>query len=164
MNVSLFQLTTAFKVFDEKLELMTKDGELIEVTPDEVKALIESKADACAEYADYLSSLLDQIEARIEAFQAMKKSTKGKLSRYKAYLNSAMDAAQIEEILGTTRKISLKKNPPSVEITDESLLPAKYKTIVQTVSISKALISDDLKAGIEIPGAKLVQAKSIKIK
>ena len=163
-NFSLFTLTTAFRVFDEKLELATKEGELIEISPDEVKALISEKGDACAEYFDFLSLTEEQIKSRIASFETMLKVTKNKRERYKAYLAGAMEAGQLEEIVGTTRKISFKKNPPSVNILDESLIPGKYKTVVQTVTISKAIISDDLKAGIIVPGAELKQGKSLKIK
>jgi len=161
---SLFQLSNAFRILDEKLELMAKDGELIEVSKDELKTLIETKADLCAEYNDMLSSFGDQIDQRIKYFQVLKKVNENKKERYKQYLLSAMESGNLEEILGVTRKISLKKNPPRVDIYDQDSLPVEFVEIVQTINIKKKEIADALKKGEVIPGAKLVQGRSIQIR
>ena len=60
-------------------------------------------------------------------------------------------------------KLSYRKSS-KVEITDESLIPDKYKTKVEEIKISKTDIGNDLKAGVKVKGAELVNNLNLQIK
>ena len=60
--------------------------------------------------------------------------------------------------------IKTGKNPPSVEIYDESLIPAQFVTSKMVTSISKAYIKESIKAGNEVPGARLNESMRVIIK
>lgn len=59
--------------------------------------------------------------------------------------------------------VSLRKSQ-AVKILDEKLLTGKYLTPVFSTKIDKKLIKADIKEGLEVAGAELVDNKSIQIK
>ena len=61
-----------------------------------------------------------------------------------------------DKIEAGTFQLSLRKNPASVDITDEKSIPAKYQEVKTVLSFPKDAIKAALKAGEEVPGAKLV--------
>ena len=69
---------------------------------------------------------------------------------------------KIETSLGT---ITVASNPPSVEIFDESIIPAEYIKEKVTTQIDKTAIKNAIKEGKRVAGATLVEnKKSLRIK
>lgn len=68
-----------------------------------------------------------------------------------------MDKASIGKIEAPEFTLSLRRSPPSVVITDETLIPANYKRTPEPPKPEpdKKLIAEALKANKEIPGAML---------
>jgi hypothetical protein len=64
-----------------------------------------------------------------------------------------MDAANLRENDAAGSHLSVRTTPPSVVISDESLIPAQYKKT--KMEISRTAIREALQAGVEIPGAAL---------
>jgi hypothetical protein len=60
--------------------------------------------------------------------------------------------------------ISIRKNPPSVNIIDEHLVPIKYKSIEEIIKIDKKEIAKDLKENKNVTGCELTQSERIDIK
>jgi hypothetical protein len=57
---------------------------------------------------------------------------------------------------------NIGKNPSSVNIDDENIIPDQY--IVYTKSVAKKAILDDIKQGVIIPGVSLKQTESLRIR
>lgn len=89
------------------------------------------------------------------------------LSKVEKKLNSNLELAlsenNITSLSGDLKSITLRKNPPKVDVWNETLIPEDYRKISITETINKMQISNDLKEGKEIPGCRLVQGNSIKI-
>jgi len=64
----------------------------------------------------------------------------------------------VKRVEGQKFSFIVKKNPPSVEITDEKAIPAEF--IDYSPSISKARIKDALSEGKEVSGAQLSTNKT----
>lgn len=60
-------------------------------------------------------------------------------------------------------KISYRKST-KVDVINESLIPKKYKTTVETIKISKEDIATDLKNGLKVKGAQLVENLNLQIR
>ena len=58
---------------------------------------------------------------------------------------------------------SIQKNPVSVNITDENILPEDY-LIPQPPKVDKSSLKEALKNGIEVPGAELKQTEGLRIR
>lgn len=69
---------------------------------------------------------------------------------------------KIQTELGT---LVVTKNPASVEITDENLIPTEYIKEKVTKSVDKTAIKNAIKNGQEVQGAILIEDKtSLRIK
>jgi hypothetical protein len=65
---------------------------------------------------------------------------------------------------GTKAVVSFRKNPPSVIISDESLLPHEFKIQKIEMKPDRKSIAEVLKRGIAVPGAHLEEGRSVMIK
>lgn len=75
-----------------------------------------------------------------------------------------MERCGFTEIKSPYFVIKLRKNPVSTDIIDESVIPDEYKKTREVVSIDRARIRDELRAGVIVPGAELRQNNRIEIK
>jgi hypothetical protein len=69
---------------------------------------------------------------------------------------------EIDKIKTPLFTVSLQKNPPSVEIVNEDLIPEQFKKVTYTVA--KKDILEALKNGQVIEGAEIKQTKSLRIR
>lgn len=104
----------------------------------------------------------EAIEKERKAMAAREKTLKNQVDSLKNYLLSNMDRCAIDEIKCPQFVIKLQNNPPAVDPYDKSIIPDAYKKISIEYDIQK--IKEDLKNGVAIPGARLVQGKSIRIR
>lgn len=105
----------------------------------------------------------DAIDQEIKRLYEMKQSRQKLISRIKETVADAMILYDIEKIEMRNLKISFRSST-SVEITDIKQIPDQYKREKIEVSISKIEIGNDLKAGIDVPGAYLSKNKNIQFK
>jgi len=105
----------------------------------------------------------DAIDQEIKRLYEMKQSRQKLISRIKETVAEAMILYDIEKIEMRNLKISFRAST-SVEITDIMQIPDQYKREKIEVSISKAEIGKDLKAGVDVPGAYLSTNKNIQFK
>jgi len=82
----------------------------------------------------------------------------------KDYLKGSMEHTGITKIECPYFKLSIQKNPVSVIITNEKLIPEQFKEQVISWKIDKTAIKNCLKAGEAITGAKLINGTRLAIK
>ena len=101
------------------------------------------------------------IDAEIARLQALKAQRCKVAAGLRGYLLDNMQRAGIERIDCPMFSISIRKNPPSVDIYDPLSLPAQYMVTPEpkppVAAPDKKAIAAAIKAGAEIPGAKLTQ-------
>ena len=74
----------------------------------------------------------------------------------KEKIKQVLEENEILKIETESGKLTIRKNPISVEIIDESLIPNKYKKLVQTIQVDKKEIINDFKeTGELIEGVKI---------
>lgn len=107
------------------------------------------------------------IDAEIARLQALKAQRMKVAAGLRGYLLDNMTRMQIERIDCPMFSISIRKNPPSVDIYDPMSLPAQYMVLPEPKPViaapDKKAIAAAIKAGAEIPGAKLVQGLRLSI-
>lgn len=107
------------------------------------------------------------IDAEIARLQALKAQRMKVAAGLRGYLLDNMQRMQIERIDCPMFSISIRKNPPSVDIYDPLSLPAQYMVLPEPkppiAAPDKKAIAAAIKAGAEIPGAKLVQGLRLSI-
>lgn len=154
-------------------ELTDKYNQLLEVAEeldptafqDTLQALeddIEDKAENIAKLIRTLTSDIDIIKAEEKRLAERRKSVENRISDLKEYLQNQMEVAGIDKVKRPTLTISIQNNPPSVKVTDETLL-FDYMIIPEPKIDKKALLAD-LKNGVEIAGAEIQQTRGIRIR
>lgn len=172
---SIFNITedysTLLKLTDELLEVCEKEER--EPTEDEQKTLCEfllenesqfsNKVDCYRKKINDTNVTIKAISEEIARLQKRKKAREKLIENLKGFLTYAMKVRKLEKLETDTFTVSFKKNPPSVVIDNESLIPENFFRIKKEVD--KASIKDVLKAGQSVLGAHLeTDIKSIWIR
>jgi hypothetical protein len=73
-----------------------------------------------------------------------------------------METAGKDKIKDIDLSIWIQNNPVSVAVTNDKFIPDEFTEVEK--KLNKAAIKQALNEGEEVPGAKLVQTRSIRIK
>lgn len=107
------------------------------------------------------------IDAEIERLKELKAHRSKVAAGLRQYLLDNMQRAGIERIDCPLFQISIKKNPPAVDVFDPINLPSEYMVVPEpkppVAAPDKKAIAAALKAGKEVTGARLTQAVRLHI-
>ena len=107
------------------------------------------------------------IDAEIARLQALKAHRAKVAAGLRGYLLDNMQRMGIERIDCQMFSLSIRKNPPSVEVFDQLSIPAEFMTVPDpkppVASPDKKAIAAAIKKGQEVPGAKLVQGVRLSV-
>lgn len=97
------------------------------------------QAEACADLSDI--------------YRHREKSFESRAANMKNIVQWIMDEANESKFQGISATVSVRAVPPKPIVTDEALVPERFKKI--SVSIDKAAINEAVEAGEVIPGVSL---------
>ena len=163
MDIKLYECTAdVISALDAYFDNETERQDTIEA----VIGQFEAKAQSVAAYCLNLAAQGDLLEEHNKAMQAKLKACRAKEGSLKDYLARNMKAAGILKIEADNGSFSARftKNPPRVAIWDEAQIPADFMRTKTTTEPDKTAIKAAIQAGQEVPGAKLEQAESLRIK
>lgn len=137
--------------------LLLEDNPDILTSEDYVKSLESAKEEVLQEIESKLSDYLDwrgELKSRIDFLKSEKKrldskiqDTEKKISWIdRAVENNLTRTGKRKDIIGTY-DVGYRKNPPSVVITDEYLIPGNFKIANTEVSIDKKGLKDAMTDG-----------------
>ena len=130
----------------------------------DLKGKFDDKALAVAAYTRNLEVEAESIDIVIKRLTARRDAVKRKHENFKNYLFTQMILTNTSSIKNNQLVLTIKNNPAKVIINDEKEVPAKYKTIVSEVKISKTSIANDIKAGIIVEGVEMISSQRLEIK
>lgn len=166
---ALYQLTNQYLALAEKLA----DGDFdLQTIADTVEASgITDELAVKAQGIEYVArgALAHHaaIDAEITRLQALKTQRDKVALGLRDYLKINMERAGIQRIDCPLFQISIRKNPPAVEL-DPLSLPAEYWTTPEpkppTPQPNKSAIKAALTAGVDVIGARLTQSTRLEIK
>ena len=163
MNLALYELTDAYRLALQELpEDATEEQVSLALAP--LKGQIASKGQNIAAFVLNLEAEAEAIDGAAKKLKARAESITRRQEGLRHYLYANMKALGITEIKANdgTFKAKIVKNPPAVEIT--GAIPAEYEKVIPEQRVpDKNKIKDDLKAGVIIDGARLVQGERLKI-
>lgn len=154
--------------FASLLALQDSDELPPEVIADTLDALdgdFEAKAVAVAHVVENLKAQAEVIADRAKSQADRAKRMLARSESLKAYLQFHMLAVGKKKIEHEDFDIRLQDNPPAVVIDDETAVPDTYKVQPETPPkyIDKPALARDLKAGKEVPGARLEKGQHLRI-
>lgn len=157
--MNLYELTNDLK----ELESIVDDMEQVEAIKDIIKQEIANKGDNIIKLIKNIESDITTIENEVKRLQELKKVKQNKIMNIKNYTLECLKQADIKKVEGAVGRISVRKNAPSVILSDD-FNNEKYIKIEEIAKIDKNAIKEDLKNGIVIEGASLEAKDSITIK
>ncbi|EPR4504131.1 siphovirus Gp157 family protein, partial [Listeria monocytogenes] len=138
------------------------DPELLKDTLESIDDELETKAENVAFVIKELEGQSLVLETETKRLAERKNTINNNVKRLKQSLFDAMITAKKQKIKTNLFTLDIRKNPPSVIVEDESKL-LNY-LIEQPKKIDKTKLGDDLKKGIEVPGAKIIQTERLQIR
>lgn len=159
--MKLFQLTQNYM---ELLDLAdSMDEEIFRDTLASLEEAIEDKAENTAKLIKCLEADAKAIKEEEQRLADRRRTLENRISSIKEYLFNQMEVAGLDKVKRPTLTVSIQANPPSVEVSDESLIPSDYM-VPQPAKIDKKAILTALKGGLLIEGCSLKQGKGLRIK
>lgn len=145
-------------------------AEVIADTLEDLQGSFEAKAVSVGAYIRSLEAEASAIEKVRKGMEVRRRSLERHADRLREYLKQQMERTGLRHIKVPPQRtkapciiLRLKANPPSVVVEDEELVPECYKQQVITTKVLKSEIARDLKAGVEVQGAHLVQTTRLVI-
>lgn len=166
---ALYALTNQYLALAEKLSDGDFDASTIADTI-EASGITDEIAEK-AQGLEYVARSAEAhnlaIDAEIARLQALKQHRMKVAAGLREYLLDNMQRMQIERIDCPMFSISIRKNPPAVEIFDQLSLPAQFMVVPEPkppeAPPDKKAIAAAIKAGQDVPGAKLVQGVRLNV-
>lgn len=165
--MKLYELAQNYVELQKMLEEENNiDPEVIKTTLDAIEEEIASKCENIAKLIRTLEAEEKILKEEEERLFKKRRTIESRKEWLKKYVEEQLQKAGIQEVKGKIFTIALRPNPPSVEIVDEEAFMsagAKY-LIPQPPKIDKRSLLEDLKNGIDVPGAVLKQTKGLRIR
>lgn len=165
-NLSLYNITNKFVELIDKAQ----EGELTEEEYnqlcEELTLELQNKSANIIGYIKNSEYLLDSIKTEEKRLAEMRKMGEAKLDKFKQYVKENMEKLDVKEIPTELGKMSIAKNPISIEIENEEEIPNEFKLEVVTTKIDKTAIKNHFKeTGEIVSGIKVIDNKtSLRIK
>lgn len=165
-NLALYQIAETYRDAVDKLSDMDLPAEAVADTLDAIQGELQVKATNVAAFAQNLEALAESIKFAEERMSHRRKVIENRVASIKSYIKTCMESAGVSKIESPEFKLSICKNPPSVEITDEGSVPNEFKKQPPPPppTLDKKAIAEALKNGIDVPGARLIQGTRLDIK
>ena len=122
-----------------------------------------AKIENCGLFLKNLDSEIDAIDAEIKNLTARKKTKENKRERLKEYITPFIAESESKHFETARVAFSLRSSE-SVNITDESAIPAEYLKTKTETAPDKTAIKKAIKAGAVISGAELITKQNLQIK
>lgn len=162
-------MATLYEIKGQFKELMEMADEC-NLTQDDIKDTLEGldyeleeKADAYAKVIRTLECDVDSVDAEIKRLTDKKRRIQNNISSMKRSLESTMIELGKKKIKTPLFGFNIQKNPPSVNILDESKVPDNFR-IKQPDKIDRKSIIAELKESGNTDWAELVQTESLRIR
>jgi hypothetical protein len=164
-NLALYQLSGQLQQVAQQLADDGLDEQTIKDTLEAISGDFEDKAKAIVQMSRNFSALADSIKEAEAEMAARRKRLEARVASMKAYVLREMQAVGIERIDCPLFAVSIRKNPPSVDVFDPAQVPADYwiEPPPPPKTISKELIKKAIKDGFDVPGAKLSQGVRLNV-
>jgi hypothetical protein len=163
MNITLYRGTEEFQA---EIAVDEETGEIAGDYPLDV--LVRRNPVGTVAYILNSKATAEMIDAHIAKMQAKKRSLTNNAERAKESLKEVMQATGVLSIKsddGTFSAVLTPGRDKSVEVFDAEQLPSDYlREIPARTEPDKALITQAIKDGYEVPGARLVAKDRLTIK
>ncbi|MDO6634114.1 siphovirus Gp157 family protein [Bacillus thuringiensis] len=160
--MKLYELTSNFN----QLQQMIEDG----ADPAAIQDTLQAIEEAFDEKVQGAALLVRNIDAQAEAIKVeekrladRRKAFENNVKGIKEYLYQQMVAVDKRRIKGTLATVGIQKNPASLNIASDAVIPPEFM-IPQEPKIDKKALLAAIKDGMQWDGITLKQGESVRIR
>ena len=163
-EIKLYELSGQYLALLDQLADMDIDAQTVADTieasglTDDIAAKAQNLEMVCRQ----MTKDVPAIDAEIKRLKALKDHRERVAEGLHEYLKRNMQAMGMSKIDTPLFAISVRTNPPSVEVFDEAQVPNEF--LVPKYTVSKTLLKEAMASGRDIPGARMTQTTRIAIK
>jgi hypothetical protein len=161
--------TTLYELSEDYLrvlDLLDADAdEALEIELDHIAGKIAQKAEAIAGLVTHIDGMAAMRKAEAQRLRDRAAADEKHALRLRSYLQEHMQAIGTERIETARFTVSIRQNPPAIEVLEEALVPNEFIRTVTTTSVDKRAILEGLKTdGVVPPGVEVVRRKRLDIR
>ena len=146
-----------------ELQEMDVDEQTFLDTLESIQDVAASKVENCSNWMQNLNSEITAFKKEENRLKKIRMAKENKLKWLKKYVQDFLEISGVTKFEIGIFTLSIKKNPPSLEIYDATLIPEQYLKPQDPV-LDTQKIKELLQKGEEIPGATLKQTKGLRIR
>lgn len=162
MSTPLYSLSKDLATIND--EIINADGEIsadLEKRLDAVNLQLTEKATGLRKWMAIIEGDGGILDDEIKRLQRIKKQNENLHERLKAYIKLNMEVADLKKIETPIGTFTIAKNPASVEVVSEEMIPETFKDEIPAhMEINTKHIKEALDEGYDVPGAKLITNKT----
>lgn len=160
---SIYEIQDKYKLIQSLIE-DGADSELFTAALNEIDGELSEKLENYAMIITNIQSNVDGKKFEAKRLLERAKNEEESIKRMKLVMQEAVIASGNKTVKTEKFNFTVQKNPPSLNILDENLVPRKFIEIEQVIKIDKKAILSDLKNGEFIPGVEKTQGESLRIR
>ena len=160
--MNLFELTENYVKFFTMLEEADEITEELEEMANNLNIAIEEKSDNYVKMIKNLDADVEAFKNQEKIFNKKRKTAENKIAWLKKNLQSSMEQTGRKKVKTKLFTVSLQKNAPSLEITNEKNIDDSYYVIER--KLNKRALLGDIKEGLIVDGVGIKQSESLRIR
>ena len=164
--MNLYEIDKAYlDVIESGFSFDDETGELLfdESMMDQLEGEFNTKIDNICAYIKNQEALKSGISDEIKSLNDRKKSVDRKIDYLKGLITDSMARRDVKKLETPRNKISFRKSV-SVNVLDENQIDGSYFVEKIERKLDKKTLLADLKNGVEVDGAELLEKQNIQIK
>lgn len=152
-----------YEISDELLKIIDAE-EFDETLLNELVISFKEKAGGIISFNEKMQTFIEYCKSEEKRISAKRKAVENRGISLMKYLKTCMESANLMEMEVGTKTLKIQSNPPSVIIDDESLINARFFTIIpEQKQLNKNDLKEALKKG-EVNGAHTEQGTRLVVK
>jgi len=146
-------------------ELDDSTRALIAEMAEQWKADFQHKAERVCRFRADTQAHIDACKAEAARLSARAKVYETRLCGLNFLIQSTMGLLGLKKMDAGTFALTIAKNPPSLVVDDADKIPADYFNLIPaTTALDNARVKAALSDGLAVPGARLVQGESLRVR
>jgi len=164
--LTLYELAAEYRQAALTLADLDLDEQTVADTLEGLSGDLEVKATNVAMFARNLEATAAQIKEAEAAMATRRKAIEHRADGLRRYLLVCMQQTGVTKIDSVHFRIAVRDNPPAVDVFDSEQLPAEFMRQPEPPppAPDKTAIKEALKAGRDVPGARLTQGQRLEVK
>lgn len=154
---ALFEIAAAYRADAAKLADLDLDDVTLADTLQGLSGDLEVKAQNVVMFAKNLEATAIAIKEAETQMAARRKAIENRAAGLRSYVLTSMQVAGVTKIECPYFRVAVQNNPPSVDVYEPGLVPSEFmkQKPPPPPEVDKTAIKEAIKAGREVPGAKL---------